>query len=78
VPVYRNVCKPWVLCFGSQSEAVGDGMRTEGGGAAMREREIRFWLLHIWWSGETLMEAARRIQFDSGSRSGDGNVVVRR
>jgi hypothetical protein len=53
-------------------------MRTEGGGAAMREREIRFWLLHIWWSGETSMEAARRIQFDSGSRSGDGNVVVRR
>ena len=34
------------------------------GGAAMRERDIRFWLLHIWWLGQTLMEAARRIQFE--------------
>jgi hypothetical protein len=71
VPVYRNVCKPWVLCLRSQSEAVGVGMSTEGG-AATGEREIRFWLLHIWWLGQTLMEAARRIQFDSGSWSGDG------
>jgi hypothetical protein len=66
VPVYRSVCKPWVLCLESHSEAVGVGMSAEGG-AAMRERDIRFWLLHIWWAGEALLEAARRIQFESGS-----------
>lgn len=71
VPVYRGVCKPLVLFLRSQSEAVG--MCAEDG-AATREKEIRFWLLHIWWSVAALLEAARRIQGGIRIVVGDGDV----